>query len=71
VLAAEHGGEQGEVGDGRGVEGARRATVVIAQGLYEVLESTIGGGGIVDDGERIEVPMIGRRGAPPWALSRA
>ena len=30
VLPAEHGGEQGEVGDGRGVESARGAPVVIA-----------------------------------------
>ena len=56
----EHGGEQGVVGGSRGVEGAGRAAVAIAHRLPETVEGPLGRGGIVDDGQGIEVPMIGR-----------
>jgi len=51
---AEHGGKHGEVGDRGGVERTRRAAVGIAHGLDEAIESPMGGGGIVDDGQGIE-----------------
>jgi hypothetical protein len=60
VLPAEHGGEQGEVGGGRRVEGAGGAAVAIAHRLPEAVEGPLGRGGIVDDGQGIEVAMIGR-----------
>ena len=36
--------------------------MVIPHRLHEAIESAVGGGGIVDDGERIKVAVIGRRG---------
>jgi hypothetical protein len=66
VLAAEDGGEEGEVAGRRGIERTRRAAVAIPQRLHEALEGAIGGRGIVDDGEGIEgagrlSPAIERR----------
>jgi hypothetical protein len=62
MLAAEDGGEEGEIGGRRGIERTRRAAVAIPQRLHEPLEGAIGGRGIIDDGEGIEVAVIGRRG---------
>ena len=60
VLAVEHGGEQGQVRGGRGVEGARRAPVAIAHGPEEAVKRPVSGGGIIDDREGLEVPVVGR-----------
>jgi hypothetical protein len=59
VLATEHRREESEVGRGGGSEGAGGSTMGIAHRLHEAIEGTMGGGGIVDDGERLEVAMIG------------
>lgn len=59
VLPAEHGGEEGEVGGGRGIDGARQPAMVIPRRLHQAIEGPQGGSGIVDDGERIEVAVIG------------
>jgi hypothetical protein len=64
VFAAEDGGEQGEIGGRRGIERTRRAPAAIPHRLHEALEGAIGGRGIVDDGEGIEVAVIGGRGDP-------
>lgn len=61
VCAAEDGGEESEVGWRRGIERTRRATLAIPYGLHQAVEGAMGGGGIVDDGERIEVAVVGRR----------
>jgi hypothetical protein len=62
VFTAEDGGEQGEIGGRRGIERTRRAPAAIPHRLHEALEGAIGGRGIVDDGEGIEVAVIGGRG---------
>lgn len=62
VLPLEHGGEQGEVGRDRRVEGTGRAIVVIPHRLHQAVEGAMGGGRIVDDGQAIEVAVIGRSG---------
>jgi hypothetical protein len=43
-----------------GVEGTRRPAVVIPHWLHETVEGTMRGGGVVDDGQGLEVAMVGR-----------
>ena len=62
VFAAEDGRKEGEVGGRRGIERTRRTALAIAHGLDEAVEGAVGRGGIVDDGEGIEVTVIGRCG---------
>src|SRR5262245_56782335 len=61
VFAAEDGRKEGQVGVRRGIERTRRAALAIAHRLDEAVEATMRGGGIVDDGERIEEAVVGRR----------
>ena len=48
-------------GERRGVERTRRTALTIAYGLDEAVEGALGGRGIIDDGEGIEIAMVGRR----------
>jgi hypothetical protein len=60
VLPAQHGRKQRGVRDRGGIEGPRRPPVPIAHGPDEAIERLVGRRGIIDDGQRIEVPVIGR-----------
>ncbi len=62
VLPAQDRGERGDLGYGRRVQVVGGAAVVIPPQLHEVVEGPRGGGGIIDDAEGIEIPLIGRGG---------
>ena len=61
VFAAEDSRKEGEVRGRRGVERTRRAALAIAHGLDEAVEGAVRRRGIVDNGEGIEVAVVGRR----------
>ena len=61
VFAAEDGGKEGEVRERRGIERTRRTALAIPHGLDEAVEGPVGRRGIVDDGEGIEIAVVGRR----------
>jgi hypothetical protein len=61
VFAAEDSRKEGEVRERRGIERTRRTALAIAHGLDEAVEGALGRRGIIDDGEGIEVAVVGRR----------